>query len=85
MHCTYCGLPKGISQAKAMPNSEIIKLIALAIIKLCLSEGISRAVSQLEENLVKILQLFVRILGQSEACLGLVLSNNTAPSSSGKN
>jgi len=38
-------MPKGTSQAEAMPNSEKIKPIALAIIKLCLTEGISQAVS----------------------------------------
>ena len=41
MHCTYCSMPKGTSQAEAMSNSEKIKLIVLAVIELCLSEGIS--------------------------------------------
>ena len=35
-------MPKGTSQAKATSNSEKIKPIALAVIELCLSEGISR-------------------------------------------
>ena len=46
MHCTYCGMPKGTSQAEATLNSEKIKPVALAIIKLCLSEGISQSVTQ---------------------------------------
>ena len=41
MHCTYCSMLKGTSQAKPMPNSEKIKLVALAVFELCLSEGIS--------------------------------------------
>ena len=47
MHFMYCGMPKGTSRAKAMPNSEKIKPIALAIIKLRLYEGISMLLSQL--------------------------------------
>ena len=35
MYCTYYSMPKGTSQAEAMSNSEKIKLIALAEIKLC--------------------------------------------------
>jgi len=34
MHCKYCGMPKGTSQAKAMLNSEKIKPVALAVIEL---------------------------------------------------
>jgi len=34
MHCTYCGVPKGTSQAEATSNSEKIKPIALAVIEL---------------------------------------------------
>ena len=45
----YCGMPKGTSQAKATSNSEKIKPVALVIIELCLSEGISQSV----ENFVK--------------------------------
>ena len=45
-----CSMPKGTSQAEAMSNSEKIKPVALAVIKLCLTEGISEAVSQSEEN-----------------------------------
>jgi len=41
MHCMYCGMPKGTSRAEATSNSEKIKPVALAIIKLRLSEGIS--------------------------------------------
>ena len=46
MNCTYCSMPKGTCQAEVMSNSEKIKPIALAIIELCLSEGISQSVSQ---------------------------------------
>jgi len=41
MHWTCCGMPKGTSQAEAMSSSEKIKPVALAIIKLHQSEGIS--------------------------------------------
>ena len=42
----YCGMPKGTSQAEATLNSEKIKPVVLAVIKLCLSEGISQLLSQ---------------------------------------
>ena len=42
MHCMYCGMPKGTSQAEVMLNSEKIKSITLAVIELCLSKGISQ-------------------------------------------
>jgi len=45
MHCMYCGMPKGTSWAEATSNSEKIKLVALAVIELRLSEGIRQAVS----------------------------------------
>jgi len=38
---------KGTSQAEVALNSEKIKPVALAIIELCLTEGISQAVSRL--------------------------------------
>jgi len=38
-------MAKGTSWAEVMSSSEKIKIIALAIIKLCESEGISQAVS----------------------------------------
>ena len=41
-----CGMPKGTFQAEATLNSEKIKPVALAVIELCLTEGISQAVSQ---------------------------------------
>ena len=50
MHCTYCGIPKGMCLAEAMSNSDKIKPIALAVTEFysCLnSEGISQSVSQL--------------------------------------
>jgi len=46
MYCTYCGIPKGTSQAEATSNSEKIKPVALAIIELCWSEGIRQLVSK---------------------------------------
>ena len=46
MHCTYCGMPKGTSRAEAMLNSEKIKPVALVVIELRLSEGISQSVTQ---------------------------------------
>ena len=50
MHCIYCCMPKGTSQAKAMSNGKKIKPLALAVIELHLSEGISQSVSQSVEN-----------------------------------
>jgi len=41
----YCGMPKGTSRAEATLNSEKIKPVAVAVIELCLTEGISQAVS----------------------------------------
>ena len=38
----YVLWPKGTSQTEAMPNSNKVKPITLAIIELCLFEGISR-------------------------------------------
>ena len=43
-------MPKGTSRAEAMSNSEKIKPVALAVVELCLSEGI---VTQSVENCVK--------------------------------
>jgi len=42
----YSGMAKGTSQSEVMLNSEKIKPIALAIVELCESEGISQSVSQ---------------------------------------
>jgi len=41
----FCGMPKGTSQAKAILNSEKTKCVALAIVKLCQSEGIKQLVN----------------------------------------
>ena len=46
MNCTYCGMPKGTSRVEATSNNEKIKPIALAVIMLCFSEGISQSVTQ---------------------------------------
>jgi len=49
-------MPKGPSRAEATLNSEKINFVVLAIIELCLAEGISHSVkqsgSQSEENSV---------------------------------
>jgi len=46
-------MPKGTSWAEAMSNMKKFKPVALAVIKLCLTEGIRQLVSQSEENSVK--------------------------------
>jgi len=45
MYCTHCGVPNGTSRDEVMSNSKKIKSIALAVIELCLSEGIRQLVS----------------------------------------
>jgi len=45
MHCMLNGMAKGTSRAKATSNSEKIKPVDLAIVKLCESEGIGQLVS----------------------------------------
>jgi len=40
MHCMYSGMAKGTYRTEATSNSEKIKPIALAIVKLHESEGI---------------------------------------------
>jgi len=42
MYCKYSGMTKGTSQAEGTLNSKKIKPIALAIVELCKSEGISQ-------------------------------------------
>ena len=42
----YCGMPKGMSLDETMSNSERIKPIVLAVIKLRLSESIGQSASQ---------------------------------------
>jgi len=46
-------MPKGTSWAEVTLNSEKIKLVALAVIELCLAEGISQAGSQSVRRNVK--------------------------------
>ena len=46
-----CGMPKGTCQTELTSNSEKIKPVALAVIKLCLTEGISQSVSQSVEKI----------------------------------
>ena len=42
-----CGMPKGTCRAEATSNSEKIKPVALAVIELRLSEGISQLLTYL--------------------------------------
>ena len=53
MHCMYCSMPKDTSWAKVTSNSEKIKPVALSIIKLRLSEGISQTDTYSLEDSVK--------------------------------
>jgi len=46
MLCMYSGMAKGTSRGEAALNSEKIKSVALAIVELRKSEGISQSVSQ---------------------------------------
>ena len=46
-------MPKGTCWAKATSNSEKIKPVALAVIELRLSEGISQPVTQSVENSIE--------------------------------
>ena len=75
MHYTYCGMSKGTSQAEATSNSKKIKPVALAVIKLRLSEGISQSVTRklnfkkrFHSNLLKAIRINLK------ACLGLTAS-----------
>ena len=45
-------MPKGTSRAEMASKSEKIKPVALAVVELCLTEGISQLGSQSEENFV---------------------------------
>ena len=84
MHCTYCGMPKGMCSAEAISNSEKINPVALAIIELYLSDSISHSFNRkfhlillffkFRSNLLKMFRV------DQKACLGLVC----ALSSSGK-
>jgi len=46
MHCMFSSIAKGTSRAEATSNSEKIKFVALAIVELHESEGISQSVNQ---------------------------------------
>ena len=77
MHCTYCGMSKGTSQAEVTSNSEKIKPIALAVIELHLSEGISQSVSRKFDLILfsKIPKQLVECVSrQSESLFGLSLT-----------
>ena len=76
-------MPKGTCWAKATSNSEKIKPVALAVIELRLSEGISQPVSQSVENSIEYIiyifkfrsNLLKAFQVDLKACLGLVLPN----------
>ena len=53
MHCTYCSMLKGTCRTEVTLKSEKIKPVALAVIELCLSEGISQLLTQSVENSAK--------------------------------
>ena len=77
MHSTSCGTPKGTCQTQVKSNCTKIKPVALAVLELCLSEGISQSV----ENSVKQKKLnFYRNSSKAfrvvlKACLGLIVHN----------
>ena len=76
-------MPKGTCRAKATSNSEKIKPVAVAVIELCLSEGISQPVTQSVENTVEYIYIYFKFCSNLlkvfqvdlKACLGLVLPN----------
>ena len=76
-------MPKGTCWAKATSNSEKIKPVALAVIELHLSEGISQPVTQSVENSIEYIiyifkfrsNLLKAFQVDLKACLGLVLPN----------
>ena len=68
----YCGMSKGTCQTEAMLNSEKIKPVVLAVIELCLSEGISRASDQSENSFFKFCSnVFGNISSHIEGTFGL--------------
>ena len=70
----HCGVPS-TCQDKASSNSEKSKPIALAVIKLCLSEGIRKAGSrkfQIKKKLNNLLEAFRVVL---KGLLGLAIPN----------
>ena len=69
-------MPKGTYRAETTSNSEKIKPVALAIIELLLSEGISQYKILLNKIFFKFRSNLLKVFsGRSEACLGLVLPN----------
>ena len=76
-------MPKGTCRAKATSNSEKIKPVALAVIELRLSEGISQllaySVSRKFHQIIFFLKFRSNLLKafrvDLKACLGLVLPN----------
>ena len=53
VHCMYCAMSKSTCQAETTSNSEKIKPVSLAVIKLQLPEGISQSVSQWKNSTIK--------------------------------
>ena len=73
-------MPKGTCWAKATSNSKKIKPVALVVIELRLSEGISLSVTQSVEDSVEFFFKFRSNVLKAfrinlKACLGLVLPN----------
>ena len=66
-------MPKGTSRAEVTSNSEKIKPIALVVIELCLTKGISQSKENIffkfRGNFLKAFRVDLK------ACLGLVLPN----------
>ena len=46
LYCKYCGMRQDTSQVEETFNNEKIRPVALAVVKLCLSEGIRQLVNQ---------------------------------------
>ena len=72
IHCTCCSMSKGTSQAKVTLYSE--EIIALAVVELCLFEGISQLFTYSVEIPLIFSEMFCSdwlkgILGQSESLL----------------
>jgi len=72
-------MPKGTSWVETMSNSEKIKPVALAIIKLCLTEGISQSVRRKFCYIIFFKIPWKAFQVDLKACLGLVLPNQYYP------
>ena len=75
MHCMYCGMPKGTSQAKTTLNWEKIKLVALEVILVWRHQSVSQSVGKRNfcSNFLKEFQVNLKV------CLSLHVSNQYCP------